>query len=306
MLAEPVIDEPAPLMAEPAVASPELAEPVVPEPASPEPEPVVAEPDLHSAPELVGTDADTVTEATEAPFFLGALEASAELTEAQRRALYQSMTLESIGAEEEVRVTGLSFIVDGLVSVMATVSDVPAGSLKTGEALFAKSSIADTMSLRLVAEADPTKVASWDLGTVEEVLGSATVLIELLTQASNRMQAIAGCSMGPLGERLDEGLRASVIERLEVRVLQPDTVIAPAGLPVPGMIIVGVGSLELDDGERLGPGDFLFATEVLGAEAAPKAARAGARGAIIFFGARALAQELLVTCPPLLEIFAGM
>jgi CRP-like cAMP-binding protein len=126
-------------------------------------------------------------------------------------------------------------------------------------------------------------------------------------KASNRIQAIAGCTMGPLGDRLDEGLRASAIERLEVRVLQPDDVVASAGLPVPGMIIVGIGSVELDQGrDPLGPGDFLFATEVLGGEAAPATARAGAKGAIIFFGARALAQELLVSCPPLLEIFAGM
>jgi CRP-like cAMP-binding protein len=115
-----------------------------------------------------------------------------------------------------------------------------------------------------------------------------------------------------MGERLDESLRTLAIERLETRILQPNEVLASAGLPVPGMVIVGVGTVELDDDggeqarDRLLPGDFLFATEVLGSEAAPATARAGARGAVVLFGGRAVAHELLLTCPPLLEIFAGM
>jgi hypothetical protein len=56
----------------------------------------------------------------------------------------------------------------------------------------------------------------------------------------------------------------------------------------------------------VGSGEFLFPGEVLGAGAAPLTARAGPGGALILFGDRMIAQELLVTCPPLLEVFAGM
>jgi hypothetical protein len=79
---------------------------------------------------------------------------------------------------------------------------------------------------------------------------------------------------------------------------------------MPGLILVGVGELELVDGDTVkgsvGSGDFLFAGEILGAGAAPSTARAGAGGALVLFGDRNIAQELLVTCPPLLEVFAGM
>ncbi|HKQ71175.1 MAG TPA: cyclic nucleotide-binding domain-containing protein, partial [Polyangiaceae bacterium] len=178
------------------------------------------------------------------------------------------------------------------------------------DSLYARSSIAETLSLRLIAEAEPTKVAHWDQELIDAILETSPGILEQLKQAADRVQAIAGCTMGPVGDRLDDGLRSIVIEPLQVRVFQPNEVLAAAGLPVPGMIIVGVGSVELDEdngnGDRLGPGDFLFATEVLGGEAAPATARAGARGAIVLFGARGLAHELLVSCPPLLEIFAGM
>ncbi len=193
--------------------------------------------------------------------------------------------------------------------MQATVADVVAVPLKPGELLYAKSSIADALSLRLVAESEPTVVALWDQAAVD-VLEATPDLAERLKQASDRVQAIAGCTMGPVGERLDEGLRAVAIDKLEVRVLGANEVIAIAGQAVPGMVIVGVGVVEVegDNGEadRLGPGDFLFATEVLGGGTAPATARAGAKGAIVLFGARDVAHELLVTCPPLLEVFAGM
>jgi hypothetical protein len=38
---------------------------------------------------------------------------------------------------------------------------------------------------------------------------------------------------------------------------------------------------------------------------APSTVRAARGGALVLFADRNVAQELLVTCPPLLEIFAG-
>ena len=240
------------------------------------------------------------------------LDALGLLGPSYREALLKAATIESLGVEEEVTVSGLAFVITGQASVQATIAEAEAGVLNAGELLYAKSPIADTVSLRLVAESEQTQIALWDAKTAEDALSAAPELLQKLKIASARAQAIVGCSMGAMGERLDESLRTLAIERLETRILQPNEVLAHAGLPVPGMVIVGVGSIELDDdgGEKAGanllPGDFLFATEVLGGEAAPATARAGAKGAIVLFGGRAVAHELLMTCPPLLEIFAGM
>jgi len=95
-----------------------------------------------------------------------------------------------------------------------------------------------------------------------------------------------------------------------MRVLAPGEVIVQKGKPLPGLIIVGVGDVELLDGDvimqTLGSGEFLFADAILGAGSAPLTARVGKGGALAMCASRALAQELLVTCPPLLELFAGM
>jgi hypothetical protein len=229
-----------------------------------------------------------------------------------REGLLRAANIESLGVEEEVTLTGLAFVITGQAAVQATVAEASAGVLHAGELLYAKSPIPESVSLRLVAEAEETQIALWDAKTADDALAASPELLERLKIASARAQAIVGCSMGAMGERLDESLRTLAIERLETRILQPNEVLAAAGLPVPGLVIVGVGTVELDDDgteqprSKLVPGDFLFATEVLGAEAAPATARAGPKGAVVLFGGRAVAHELLVTCPPLLEIFAGM
>ncbi len=81
------------------------------------------------------------------------------------------------------------------------------------------------------------------------------------------------------------------------------------GETVPGLHVVGAGRIELiRDGEtvdELGPGDFVFAAEVMSAGAATATARAGKGGALVLFASRSAAHELLVSVPPLLEILAG-
>ena len=119
-----------------------------------------------------------------------------------------------------------------------------------------------------------------------------------------------GITIGPLGERLDVSIREEIIGRLTMRPLAPAEIVVNEGEPVPGLLLVGIGELELIKDDKVagtvGSGEFLFPTEVLGAGSAPATARAGAGGALVMFGDRHIAQELLVTCPPLLEVFAGM
>ena len=133
---------------------------------------------------------------------------------------------------------------------------------------------------------------------------------EDLRAAADRVQTLVGITIGPLGERLDASIREEIVGRLTMRPLIAGEVVVNEGDAVPGLLLVGIGELELVKGDEVvgavSSGDFLFPTEVLGAGSAPSMARAGAGGALVMFGDRRVAQELLVTCPPLLEVFAGM
>jgi CRP-like cAMP-binding protein len=175
----------------------------------------------------------------------------------------------------------------------------------------ARGTIERVEPVRLVGAAESSRVATWDDEAVAEAFRACPWVEDELRSAGNRYQAEIGVTLGPLGERLDLALRASVLDRLELRALVEGEVFATRGKPIPGLLVVGAGELELlgeDDAptpDTLRAGDFLFPTEVLHASPAPATVRAGKGGALILFAARHLAQELLVTCPPLLEIFAG-
>jgi hypothetical protein len=133
---------------------------------------------------------------------------------------------------------------------------------------------------------------------------------EDLRAAADRVQTLVGITIGPLGERIDVSIREEIVSRLTMRPLGPAEIVVNAGEPVPGLLLVGIGELELIKDDKVsgtvGSGEFLFPTEVLGGGSAPTTARAGPGGALVLFGDRRVAQELLVTCPPLLEVFAGM
>jgi CRP-like cAMP-binding protein len=112
-----------------------------------------------------------------------------------------------------------------------------------------------------------------------------------------------------MGERLDDSLRAMVTDRCEIKRLLPNETLTTKGKPVGGMYIMAAGRLEIMAGDaiesELGPGDFLFGAQVLSNGAAPADARAGKGGALVLFASRSIAHDLLLSVPPLLEIFAS-
>jgi CRP-like cAMP-binding protein len=215
-----------------------------------------------------------------------------------------------VALEEEVSGFALAYVVTGEVDVSATMVDAPAARFGPGSILRGRGSIEDSVALRLIGASEVASVATWREDDVTAAFRACPWVEEDLRAAADRPQALAGVTVGPLGERLDRSLRDQVMSRLDLRVLRAGDVVVEKGNPVPGLVIVGVGELELAEGDAvkqtLGSGEFLFAEAVLGAGPAPLTARAGKGGALAMWASRAVAQELLVTCPPLLELFAGM
>lgn len=295
--AEPAPPEPAP--AEIAAAESAPPEPAPPEPAPPEPappEPAAPEP---SAPEPAQPRID-----------LEDVEAFADLPDDARAAFAAAATRTVLGEGEEVSHFALAYLLEGSFDVAATVVDAPAVRLERGAVLRARGTTDEGVPMRLICAGQSGVVATWSDADVEEAFRTCPWVEEDLRVSADRVLTLVGITIGPLGERLDPSIREEIVGRLTMRPLRPGEIVVEAGAPVPGLLLVGVGELELVAGDAVsgtvGSGEFLFAGEVLGAGAAPATARAGAGGALVMFGDRKIAQELLVTCPPLLEVFAGM
>ena len=196
------------------------------------------------------------------------------------------------------------------MDVAATMVEAVAERIDAGAVLRSRGSLAKGYPLRLVAVSAKVTVATWDDASVESAFKSCPWVEEDLRAAADRVQALVGITKGPLAKRLDADLRQQLMARLAVRALAPGEVLVEQGKPVPGLLLVGVGKIDLTRGAdvkgTVEAGDFVFAAEVLGSGPAPMTARAGVEGAVVLHADRNVAQELLVTCPPLLEIFAGM
>jgi hypothetical protein len=214
--------------------------------------------------------------------------------------------VERLATDEEVAGFGLALVLRGAVNVMPAVADVACGSAGERELVYGRGTLPDGVALRLVATAPDTQVAIWEFATIEPPLAECPWVLEELRGVADRYQALAGVSMGPMGERLDDSLRAMVLSRCRLVKLLPDELLVEKGKPVGGLYIVGAGRLKLGNSEsELGPGDFLFAQQILGGGAAPTTARAGAAGALLMVAERHAAHELMLSVPPLLELLAG-
>ena len=243
---------------------------------------------------------------------LADVDALSDLPDDARDAFVQAAIVREVSDGEEITDFALALVLQGRVHLAATMVDATAQQLEVGAVVRARGTLEQVWPLRLVPDSSGARVAIWNQAAVQDAFRTCPWVEDDLRSAGDRFQALVGVTMGPLGERFDPMLRAQVASKLTLRVLAEHEVFTTKGEAIPGLLVLGSGELELigddgaPDGRVLRPGDFLFPNEVLLAGSAPSTVRAGRGGALVLFADRHLAQELLVTCPPLLEIFAGV
>ena len=217
--------------------------------------------------------------------------------------------IERLGENEEVSSFGLALVLRGAVNVMPAIADLSCARANKGEIVWSLGNLEEGIALRLVASEADTEVAVWDASLLVDAVRDYPWVLEDLKTLADRFQALAGVAMGPMGERLDDSVRAMVTDRCEIKRLLPGEALTTKGSPVGGMYIMAAGRIEILDGESIesevGPGEFLFGPQVLSNGKSPRDSRAGKGGALLLFAARSVAHELLLSVPPLLEIFAS-
>jgi hypothetical protein len=255
---------------------------------------------ITSAPTLDGPDTPD----------LSGVEALSDLPDDVRDALARRGKVHELERGDEVSGFALAVVLQGRVDVAAANVDAPALRLETGAVLRDRGTIERVARLRLVAAGESVRVVTWDEPEVATAFGACPWVEDELRTAADLTHALVGVTLGRLGDRLDATLRAEITGKLHLRTLASHEIFVQAGAPIPGFLIVGAGELELltPDGEvrdtAVRAGDILFPSEVLRAAVAPSTVRAADTGALVLTCDRRVAQELLVTCPPLLEIFS--
>jgi hypothetical protein len=236
-----------------------------------------------------------------------------DLPEEAQQELVRQARVESLNTDEEVADFAVGLVLAGTALIMPEIADATCARIPRGGVVFTTGSLKAGIPLRAVAAEDGTRVAVWPKETLDAVTADCPWVADELRQVADKYQALAGVTMGVMGDRLDDALRGLVTERCEVRRLLPHEVLLKQNAKVAGLYIVGAGRIELCDDEaeeaevldELGPGDFLFAPQVLTGGTAPSVARACRQGALVLFADRMTAHELMLSVPPLLEILSG-
>jgi CRP-like cAMP-binding protein len=178
-----------------------------------------------------------------------------------------------------------------------------------GAVLRARGTLDTAVALDLACASESCVAATWAEDAVEAALGACPWVEDDLRASADRVQAQAGATLGTLGQKLSPELRANIVNRLTMRAFAESEVIVTEGVPVPGILLVGAGKVELVlNGVATGevtPGQFILASEAMSAGPSPASVRAAAGGALLFMADRKLSQELFATEPLLLELFAG-
>jgi len=226
----------------------------------------------------------------------------------EARALFATNAeIQLLSKDEEFGDFAFALVLEGDVDVSSAVADAAALRLSRSSVIRSRGSLEVRVPLRLVGASDSAKIAVWNEEHLRSAFQDCPWIDEELRRAGDKIQALVGITLGAMGERLDPGMRNHVTSRLEVRVMASGEIFATEGHAIPGLLVVAVGEITLEGpGTAIGSGEFVFAQELLSGDGAPATARAGKDGAIVLVGARQAAQELLMSVPPLLEIFAGM
>jgi hypothetical protein len=241
---------------------------------------------------------------------LSAVDGLSDMPDDARRAFADVAKVEELVRGDEISGFALALVLDGSVDVAAALVSVSARRLESGEVLRGRGSIELVAPVRVIASSDRVRLATWGEHEVADAFRACPWVEAELRSAADHTHALVGVTMGRLGDRLDPSMRTEITNRLRLRVLMPHEMVTRVGAPVPGFFVVGAGRLEFlgaqgdPNGQALRAGDFLFPSEAIRAAAAPTSVRAGEGGALALVADRLVAQELLVTCPPLLELFA--
>lgn len=301
----------------PASAVPPPRRPLPP-PASP-PEPAHAENEAREALAFAREAADAPlsgdrpTTISVAGVALSQVRGLEDLPEEAQMELATKARLQTLAPDEETGAFAIALVLKGWVNIMPTIADAVCARAGPGEVVFTQGSLEEGVLLRVVAGEENTTLALWDRAALQEATADCPWVADELRAVADRYQALGGAAMGPLGERLDDALRAQVTDRCEVRALLPREFVFSSGQPVVGIHIVGAGRIEVVEGEgeaetvseELGPGDILFSQQVMASLPAPATARAGKDGALLLSADRHVAHELMVSVPPLLELLAS-
>lgn len=234
--------------------------------------------------------------------------------EGMPRPIHESLAAQAqiveLGADEEVSGFGAALLLSGSAILCATIVDAAAHWARPAELLVARGTLKEGVAVRVVGAGDGAIVAVWPRAVLEQALAGQASCESRARARGDRLQALAGATMGPFGE-IDDEHRRTLAAELSVRCLKPGEIWLEDGAPAPAIALVGAGEVELygpiseETSETVEPGALVFPDLAgIGGEAS-SSARAGAGGALLLVAEGDAARRMSAQVPDLGDRLRG-
>jgi len=204
---------------------------------------------------------------------------------------------------------GAVLVVAGEVSVCAVNLNVPVKVAAARSFIASRGALAEPVPMRIVGGSSGATISRWSTETFDQAVGAHEQAVRDCRASSDSLQARIGLTLGALAE-VDLETREAMLSRLEVRPLEAGEAITDEDGPMPGLVFVVGGSVEVLEGDPpnvisdVRPGELLFPEALWAGAAAPLRSRAGAMGALLLMGDRKLALDFAESVPIVGELLS--
>lgn len=204
---------------------------------------------------------------------------------------------------------GAVLVVGGEASICAVNLDVPVKLAPPRSFVASQGSLTEPVPMRILGSLSGATISRWSTEAFDQALSAHPRAVQDCRAASDALQARIGLTLGPLAE-VDLATREEMLARLEVRPVEPYEAITDEDGPMPGLVFVVGGSVEILEGDPavvisgVRPGDLLFPEALWAGAAAPLRSRAAATGALLLVGDRKLALDFAEKVPIVGELLS--
>lgn len=240
---------------------------------------------------------------------LRGLEPFAHLPEEVQRTLVRSAIVEDLVPGEARTAFGAVLVVAGEVSVCAVNLNVPVKLAPARSFIASRGTLAEPVPMRILGSSSGATISRWSAEAFDQAIHAHEQAVRDCRSASDLLQARIGLTLGALAE-VDLETREAMLSRLDVRALEPGEIITEEDGPMPGIVFVVGGSVEILEGDPANvvsdvrPGELLFPEALWAGAAAPLRSRAAGTGALLLVGDRKLALDFAETVPIVGELLS--
>ncbi len=214
-----------------------------------------------------------------------------------RQSMARAASVMTLSRYESFTAAGLALVLSGTVGIRASGQREPLITLGMGRVIFSRGTLDESASICVTGADTKARLAHWSDAAITTFLFHCPWTLDDLKAVGDELQTLVTASSGDFLRTMHPDTRRALLARMSTRVLLPQESLMHPGDPPWGLMIMGLGLLEVLEDRRvadvIGPGHIVFAND----ETHP--IRASRLGATVLIASGEALQQLMIDHPDL-------